>query len=352
MKKDDYLTIIMQVPPKQHIPITPFDVKTQREAFTVSAEGLKGVCVVSTINYSNRAHSLVSGTRALSYSSPRKLGKIAKSASVLLPHRHSQCSSNALSFAFSLQKEQRKLARAQVQGVTPGPLPSTPTAMTLPQQQSTPSHLTIPSAQQPPGTSQTSQAKPRVAPVMIPPPGSAGLSTATPTSATPRSAVPTTAPPQRTNVSAPSRGQKRELDDGVIQPPTPTTLSPNVPIGVVGARAGVGNARPRPIKKQRMVCKLSASSRETCIVPLLRGGHSQFTSFAGYTRPVQRGPRATTYSTRFITIFPPLRFFLDRRRLPCSRRSSQALSPYMVGLGQSPLRLSRPYFYTMVEVNK
>lgn len=51
----------------------------------------------------------------------------------------------------------------------------------------------------------------------------------------------------------PSRGQKRELEDGVIQPPTPTSLSPNVPIGVVGARAGVGNVRPRPIKKQRMV---------------------------------------------------------------------------------------------------
>ena len=43
MKKDDYLTTMMQVPPKQKMAITPFDLKTQREAFSVSLEGLKGV---------------------------------------------------------------------------------------------------------------------------------------------------------------------------------------------------------------------------------------------------------------------------------------------------------------------
>jgi hypothetical protein len=44
MKKDDYLSTTIQVPPKHRIKITPFDPKTQREAFTVSPEGLKGVC--------------------------------------------------------------------------------------------------------------------------------------------------------------------------------------------------------------------------------------------------------------------------------------------------------------------
>jgi hypothetical protein len=44
MKKDDYLTTMMQVPPKQRIAIVPFDQRTQREAFAVSPEGLKGVC--------------------------------------------------------------------------------------------------------------------------------------------------------------------------------------------------------------------------------------------------------------------------------------------------------------------
>lgn len=40
----------MQVPPKQRIQITPFDLKTQREAFTVSLEGLKGVCHLSLLS--------------------------------------------------------------------------------------------------------------------------------------------------------------------------------------------------------------------------------------------------------------------------------------------------------------
>ncbi len=43
MKKDDYFTNLIQVPPKQKIAITPFDLRTQREAFSVSLEGLKGV---------------------------------------------------------------------------------------------------------------------------------------------------------------------------------------------------------------------------------------------------------------------------------------------------------------------
>lgn len=159
----------------------------------------------------------------------------------------------------SSQKELRKLARAQAQG---GPLPGTPTASSQPQ--TTSSHPTIPSAQQPPGASHISQTKPRVAPVTIPPPGPVDQSASTPTSATPRSAVPTAAPPQRTNTSVISRGLKRELEDSVIQPPTPTSLSPNVPIGIVGARAGVGNVRPRPIKKQRMVCRLIRSRGGPC----------------------------------------------------------------------------------------
>lgn len=52
MKKDDYLVTVMQAPPKQHIPIVQFDMKTQKEAFTVSAEGLKGVCFVCTTHTS------------------------------------------------------------------------------------------------------------------------------------------------------------------------------------------------------------------------------------------------------------------------------------------------------------
>ncbi len=43
MKKDDYLITAISVPPKQRLKIAPFDSRTQREAFSVSLEGLKGV---------------------------------------------------------------------------------------------------------------------------------------------------------------------------------------------------------------------------------------------------------------------------------------------------------------------
>ena len=45
-KKDDFLTTIMQVPPKQRINIVPFDSTTQRDAFSVGLDGLKGVSLV------------------------------------------------------------------------------------------------------------------------------------------------------------------------------------------------------------------------------------------------------------------------------------------------------------------
>ena len=45
MKKDDYLATLMQIPPKQKMNIESFSQKTAREAFSVSLEGLKGVCI-------------------------------------------------------------------------------------------------------------------------------------------------------------------------------------------------------------------------------------------------------------------------------------------------------------------
>jgi hypothetical protein len=46
MKKDKYLMTMMEVPSKQRIAITPFDLRTQRDAFSVSLEGLKGVSFI------------------------------------------------------------------------------------------------------------------------------------------------------------------------------------------------------------------------------------------------------------------------------------------------------------------
>ena len=50
MKKDDYLSMTMNVPQKQRVKILPFDLRTQSDAFSVSLEGLKGVssCFILT----------------------------------------------------------------------------------------------------------------------------------------------------------------------------------------------------------------------------------------------------------------------------------------------------------------
>ncbi|KAH9995788.1 hypothetical protein BJV77DRAFT_1059622 [Russula vinacea] len=55
IKKDDFLTTIVQVPPKQHIPIASFDPRTQNEAFTVSLEGLKGWNIHALVPESTQA---------------------------------------------------------------------------------------------------------------------------------------------------------------------------------------------------------------------------------------------------------------------------------------------------------
>ncbi|KAI5998870.1 hypothetical protein EDD15DRAFT_215219 [Pisolithus albus] len=207
MKKDDYLTTTMGAQPKQRIPIVEFDARTQREAFSVSPEGLKGW-----------------NTGAL----------IVESAQAREDRRK--------------RKELKRLVRAQAQSVVQGVVPATPNV--VPPPQPVPPTTTTPSAQQPPGVSSQ---KPHIPAVTIPPPPShRSETTPTPTSAVPRFSVPTSAPPPWTAPSA-VRGKKRELEDGAAQPAAATAdfTGPTAPLGVVGARPGTGTARPRPIKKQR-----------------------------------------------------------------------------------------------------
>ncbi|KAG6332354.1 hypothetical protein ID866_6737 [Astraeus odoratus] len=208
MKKDDYLTTMMQVPPKQRIAIVEFDARTQAEAFTVSAEGLKGWNPGALVLESAQARE------------DRKK-----------------------------RKELRRLARAQAQGPTPGAIPSTPGI--APPPQPTPPNTTTPSAQQPPGAFPP---KPRIPTVTIPPASSGNRTgtTPTPTSASPRSAAPMNVSPPWT-VNSAMRGKKRELEDGTVQAVSsnPNLTSPTVPIGIVGARPGGGTFKPRPVKKQR-----------------------------------------------------------------------------------------------------
>jgi len=54
-KKDDFLATIMQVPPKQRISIVPFDSTTQRDAFSVGLDGLKGWNVNTLISETPQA---------------------------------------------------------------------------------------------------------------------------------------------------------------------------------------------------------------------------------------------------------------------------------------------------------
>lgn len=58
MKKDDYLMTMMQVPPKQQSTITQFDLRTQRDAFSVSLEGLKGVRPLVFFGFASVAFTL------------------------------------------------------------------------------------------------------------------------------------------------------------------------------------------------------------------------------------------------------------------------------------------------------
>jgi len=71
IKKDDFLTTIVQVPPKQHIPIAPFDSRTQSEAFTVSLEGLKGVRFYQLLDLTSTTSDFRPQMTPVEYSCPR-----------------------------------------------------------------------------------------------------------------------------------------------------------------------------------------------------------------------------------------------------------------------------------------
>ncbi|KAI0322565.1 hypothetical protein OF83DRAFT_1167438 [Amylostereum chailletii] len=180
MKKDEFLTNMIQVPEKQRIDITPFDLRTQRDAFSVSLEGLKGWNI----------HTLVAESTQAREDRKRR-------------------------------KELKKLAKAQT---TTDASPTSSTAPPIP-------------------TSIVST-----------------VASSTPQPARARSNTPRPATP-----AIPSRGVKRELDDGAVQPNTPgpgtnrtVGINGTVPtrhLNGNGAAASVGlktGPRPRPVKKQRV----------------------------------------------------------------------------------------------------
>ncbi|KXN84733.1 hypothetical protein AN958_12160 [Leucoagaricus sp. SymC.cos] len=245
MKKDDYLTQAILAPEKQRTRIHPFDVRTQQEAFAVSLEGLKGWNVTALIVENAQARE------------DRKKRKELK----------------------RLAKAQQAQAAAAIQAVAgsssptvaqPQPLPAHRGASATPQ-----IHPSISSTPKPVAT-------PRPQSSMVPRPGSAvprpGSAVPRPASTAPRpsSTAPNSSmtgikqePAPPIMVSTPSsasseslRGKKREREDGTMPinglPPTTEVTYMNGAVNGVGngnkinAKAGVGNVRPRPTKKQRM----------------------------------------------------------------------------------------------------
>jgi hypothetical protein len=278
----------MQIPPKQHSKIAPFSLEVQQEAFSVSLEGLKSVCLLNFLNFHFPHITFQWNINTLIEPSPqaREDRKRRKE-----------------------EKKRKQAQQAQIAANIAAGLPPPPNAASLPQSHSSPAAL-VSTGTPRPGTPSISRAtstphitpstpasttspapqrKPsrpvvKPAPVQIPtgrvgtPLRTAG-GTSTPTGPSPLSAPPinasmvgvlasAVASATGTPVSAAQtqdpRGKKRAQDEMQASPvngingsaPNGSTIHVN---GVVtsapgaGAKAGLPGARPRPVKKQRVV---------------------------------------------------------------------------------------------------
>ncbi|PPQ67530.1 hypothetical protein CVT25_006071 [Psilocybe cyanescens] len=337
LKKDDWLTSMMLVPPKQRMRISQFDLKTQEDAFTVSSDGLKGWNINTLVVESAQARE--DRKKRVRYLFSSFVQSIIATVSSQTPF-------------FSLlvhQKEARRLAKlqqaqAQANGVashpdsatgasTPLPFVATPAVSTPVVAHPQPvkgsvqagagaRRMVVPGRMGTPrtgagavgvGTPRPVSAAPPPSTVAIPSPvfaaqasgeggganGPTMITTSTSTVPRPGSAVPRPGsavprpgtvpmkqqqgqgqPPLRTGTPMDvdqQRGKKRERDEGVsingnvngngahvnghghgmvngggggVQQYQGAMAHPNH--GAVNSKAGTGNIRPRPIKKQRM----------------------------------------------------------------------------------------------------
>ncbi|KAF7327724.1 hypothetical protein MKEN_00352000 [Mycena kentingensis (nom. inval.)] len=218
MKKDDFLGGIMQVPPKQPMKIAQFDLKTQREAFSVSLEGLKGWNPGALIQESAQAREDRKKRKEL-----KRLAKAAQAQAAA-----AVATGSPAPFA-GTPRPSIGTPRPSVGTPRPVPRPINTAAPSIPNRIGTPlAHAS---------------STPR-------------MSTGTPTIPHPLSAAPVSA-------GLPERGIKRERE-----PDVPATVNGHVANGVYGngngvqhppaqapmftaSKAGIANARPRPLKKQK-----------------------------------------------------------------------------------------------------
>ncbi|KIL67626.1 hypothetical protein M378DRAFT_268788 [Amanita muscaria Koide BX008] len=280
MKKDDYLSTMMLVPPKQRIPISKFDARTQRDAFTVSLEGLKGWNIYALVEESPQAKEdrkkrkelrRLAKAQAAAFAAVQQTGSATQeqpahssmpTTGQSRPHTAGGTSSNntgtprpaGASSPRSGLVASRPGATITATGVVPTPTPDK-------------AH-----AQSPSTASRPESALPRLK-SSVPRPGS----TKPPVASVPTALAPSLAKPAL-NVPVPNaapvdpplrsgtpmqvdqqRGIKREREDGFVNGVTvghgpPATTITNAPSTVVvDAKAGIAGVRPRPIKKQRMV---------------------------------------------------------------------------------------------------
>ncbi|KAI0762054.1 hypothetical protein BC629DRAFT_1544646 [Irpex lacteus] len=249
MKKDDYLMTMMQVPPKQRIAITPFDIRTQRDAFSVSLDGLKGWNMNVLVAESPQARE--------DRKRRKELKKLAKQGGTL---------------AVGTSPAAIPVTPGPTAVSTPGAAPAAQPSQAHPRHGSQPpSKLSVSTPSQPPqqtssqpsGITPAGVGTPRPVGTPVPPPGTTAPGRHTP--------IPTPAPTpggQTAGAGDNRRGVKREREDSVTQlngttvsaqgPAPGVTVSTNGPAKTTGvvlnAKAGSGGVRPRPLKKQRMVC--------------------------------------------------------------------------------------------------
>nr|GAT60714.1 predicted protein [Mycena chlorophos] len=240
MKKDDFLAGIMQAPPKQHIKISQFDLKTQREAFSVSLDGLKGWNPSALIQESAQARE--------DRKRRKELKRLAKA--------HAQAAAQAAATGSP--------AAVPVVG-TPRPTIGTPrpSAVGTPRPAgvgvATPRATVVP----------TPPTRPSLPPVTLPSHAS-HTGGATPTSAVtphPLSANPISALPDRGLKREREREPEVVLTNGYAHAhglpnglytvqATPQSQQPGVVAAAAAAalaasKAGIPGARPRPLKKQK-----------------------------------------------------------------------------------------------------
>ncbi|TFY55827.1 hypothetical protein EVJ58_g7998 [Rhodofomes roseus] len=239
MKKDEYLTTIMQVPPKQKIAIVPFDQRTQRDAFSVNLDGLKGWNINVLVAESPQARE--------DRKKRKELKKLAKSQgqTPLVVGTPSASGLPATPAAVSSS------VTVPARGATPKPAGVPRPAVSIPHANVNPSH---PRGRTPVGIG---------TPQSMPTPGTAAIPTPAPTAV---AFSPPGSTPASTNVSTGTelrRGTKREREPtGDGAQPVARTNGTNATNGngaaaarpaiVVSAKAGNAGVRPRPLKKQRM----------------------------------------------------------------------------------------------------